>query len=221
MTTSVTLRAIRAASKAVSDAGLKEAGFKRQGNHLHRNVGDVIHAIHFQASQWGSAASGSFTVNLVVTSPFVYTTWIGRPFPLNPASTLFPVNTRIGSMLPSRKDQWWTVTDSTDLDHLSREVTAAILEFGLAFFELFPSKQAMLTRVRHGKGLPGLTKPQARLVHAILAAEMGAIEEAQELLETACNEAGVSGFRETVQLIAKRLGITLPTNKLAIPRKEK
>ena len=211
MITSVTLRAIRAASKAVSDAGLKEAGFKRQGNHLHRNVGDVVHAIHFQASQWGSAAAGSFTVNLVVTSPFVYTTWSGRPFPSNPASTLFPVNTRIGSMLPSRKDLWWTVADSTDLAHLSREVTAAILGYGMPFFEQFTSKEAMLTRLRHGKGLPGLTKPQALLVHAILAVEMDAIEEAQELLETAYDEAEVSEFRETVQLIAERLGMTLPT----------
>lgn len=213
MTTSVTLQAIRAASKAVSDAGLKEAGFKRQGNHLHRSVSDVVHAIHFQASQWGSIDAGSFTVNLVVTSPFVYTIWSGRPLPSNPASALFPVNTRIGSMMPSRKDVWWSVTDSTDLNHLSREVTAAVLEFGVQFFEEFPNKEAMLTRLRRGKGLPGLTKPQARLVHAILAVEMGAIKEAQELLETEYDEVGVSPFRETVQLIAERLGMTLPRKK--------
>jgi len=207
MTTSTTVRAIQFVSRAVADLGLSDAGFRRQGNHLHRHVEGLIHAVHFQASQWGSATSGSFTITLVVTSPFLYSTWTGRPFPSNPASALFPVTTRIGALMPSRKDQWWEVDAGTNLDALSREVAAAILHYGMPFFESFKSAESVLLRLRQGEGLLGLTNPQIPLVHAMLAAEAGARGEARELLQRACIAAGTSPFRRTVRLVSERLEI--------------
>jgi hypothetical protein len=48
---SQTEAAIRAASKAAFHGGLRDAGFRRQGDHLHRHSGGLIHAFNFQASR--------------------------------------------------------------------------------------------------------------------------------------------------------------------------
>lgn len=207
MATSITVRAIAAASKAVAELGLKQAGFRRMGNHLNRSRENLVHAIHFQGSQWGSAASGSFTVNLVVTSPFLYSTWTGRPFPANPASALFAVTSRIGRLMPSRADHWWQVEEETDLAALANETASAIVEYGLPFFDEFDTVQSILTRLRHGDPLPGLTDAQLPLVHAMLSIQAGAREEGQGLLERAYSAAGSSAFRGTVRMIADRLGV--------------
>src|SRR5678816_2724353 len=100
MSKSITQEAIKAASRETAKR-LAAAGFKRKGFHLHRKAGELFHAIQFQASRWGSTAEGKFTVNLIVTSPDLYEAWIG-PFPLNPASALFPIQMRIGSLMPER-----------------------------------------------------------------------------------------------------------------------
>jgi Domain of unknown function (DUF4304) len=209
MSPSSTVRAIGAASRAVAALGLRDAGFKRRGNHLHRTGERIVHAVHFQASQWGSATSGSFTVNLVVTNPFMFETWTGRPFPSNPASALFPIVMRIGSVMPAQRDHWWEVGEGTDVDVLSREVASAVIEHGLTFFEPFKSCALILERLREGRGLPGLTEPQLPLVHAMLATEAGDQGEARAQLMMAYTRAGTSPFRETVQRIADRLGIRI------------
>jgi hypothetical protein len=207
MSKSVTIRAIQATSKAAADVGLTDAGFRRQGNHLHRLVDGVFHAINFQGSQWGSASSGSFTVNLVVTSPFLHTTWTGRPFPSNPASSLFPLRSRIGRLMPSRRDHWWEVDDRTIVDTLAQEAATEIIQYGLPFFEPFKSTKSMLVSLREGKELPCLSAAHLPLIHAILAVEAGAGAEARGVLERALVGAGASPFRETIQAIGERLGV--------------
>lgn len=209
MTVSTTVRALQTASKAVHHLGLRDAGFRRQGNHLHRKMNDLIHAVHFQASQWGSSDGGRFTVNLVVTCPFLYTIWTGRDFPKNPASTLFPVTSRIGRLMPARRDHWWEVDALTDQEALSRDVVAVVLEFGVPFFDAFQSTEVMLARLRLGNGLPGLTEAQCPLVHAMLAVQKGARDEASKVLCMARIAAGTSPFLSTVQSIGDRLRIPL------------
>jgi len=212
MSKSVTTRAIQAASRAASERGLKAAGFRRQGNHLHRAVEGLVHAVNFQGSQWGSADSGSFTVNLGVASPLLYTTWSGTPFPSNPATThaLFPVGLRIGRLMPSPHDHWWKVDEATNLDVLSNEVAGAILEYGLPFFDGFKSASSMLLHLRNGDALPELAEGHRPFVHAILAAEAGAREEAREVLMRTHDETEVASFRERLREIAERLGVPLP-----------
>lgn len=207
MPPSVTRRAVAAASSLVGKKGLKAAGFRRQSNHFHRNHAGLIHAVHFQASQWGTAGEGSFTVNLCVTSPGLYETWTSKPLPANPATALFPISVRIGHLMPSRGDHWWAVNEETDLVDLSERVAAAILQYGLPLFDAFPSAESILTRLRNREALPGVTESQVALVHATLAAEAGCISEAQACIDQSFENAGDSPFRETVRRIGVRLGV--------------
>ena len=204
MDKSITQRALRIASRETAKH-LSAHGFRRQGLHLHRHVGSLFHGINFQASRWGSAASGKFTVNLIVTSPAIYTGWIG-PFPSNPASATFPIQMRIGSLMPDRSDYWWPVGVDTELEALAAEVAESVEHHGLPFFAAYQSNDDLLSRLRSGI-CPGCTRPLARVVHALVAAEMGLRQEALEALKLALAESEVSSFSERVRGLAERLGL--------------
>src|SRR5579864_2248689 len=112
MAATVMQTAIMSASKAALNHSLKALKFRRQGNHLWRESDGLFHGVHFQGSQWGTAVAGSFTVNLGITSQWLYRCWTGRPLPSNPATALFPIQMRIGSLMTERRDHWWEVTEN-------------------------------------------------------------------------------------------------------------
>ncbi len=207
MTKSNTASAIAYVSKFAYANGLKAEGFKRMGNHFVKPSADLFHGINFQASQWGSMDEGSFTINLVVTSAAVYELWTEKPLPRNPASALFPMQHRIGSLMPQRRDHWWTVSAKTDLDALAREVTEVLTVNGLPFFAEYPDSKALLDRLRAGKALPGLSEGQCALVHAMLAHILGLDDEAAVQIQNLLAETDVFGFRTNVLRVAKRIGV--------------
>jgi hypothetical protein len=207
MAASRTQEAISTSSRAVAE-DLRAAGFRRQGIHLHRASGELIHGLHFQASQWGGAVEGSFTTNVIVTSAFLYGTWTGKPLPKNPATALFPIAERIGVLMPGRSDYWWRVDEKTDLRLVAADVAEAVRGYAVAFLARFPDHDAILAAVRAGPP-GGMVAGQIPLVHAMLAARAGLSTEAGSLLESAA-AAATGSFRGTVARIAERLGIAFP-----------
>ena len=203
MALSTTRQAIAHISKAIAPR-MRALGFRQQANHFHRRSADLVHGINFQASRWGSFDEG-FTLNLLVTSDWLYQAWSGRAFPANPATALFPVQQRIGSLMPSHLDHWWSVSTTTDIGALSNEIGEQIAAHALPFFDTFPDSHALLERARSGIGIPGLTAAQVPLVHAIIASHGGLRDEARLRLERAVIDAGDSLFAGTVQSLALRL----------------
>ena len=188
---------------------LASTGFKRKGLHLYRKAGELFHAIQFQASRWGTAAEGKFTINLIVTSPGLYEEWIQRPFPVNPASALFPIQRRIGSLMPQRGDYWWTVAADTDISSLAREVADTVESCATEFFTSYESDESLLSQLRQGK-CPGCTAPLAAVVHALVANNLGYKAEALEACKTALSKSEVPGFSQRVISLAQKLGLQLP-----------
>lgn len=206
MRKSVTTSAIAEVSKCAYVGALKSLGFKRLGNHMFRPSADLFHGIHFQASQWGSSEEGQFTINLVVTSEILYKCWSGNSLPRNPASAAFPIQQRIGALMPHRLDHWWPVSGATDVAALGHEVMHALITYAIPFFAEYPDSNSLLGRLRENKGLPGITSAQCPLIHAMLAKSLGFPEEAAAHIRKALIEAGVSPFRATVEIVGQRLG---------------
>jgi uncharacterized protein DUF4304 len=202
---SVTRQAVRQVSAQLYAQALRSLDFRRQANHLHRSVGDVVHCVHFQASQWGSASEGSFTINLVVTNPVIYELWTGNPLPSNPATAAYPVQERIGLTMPERRDLWWDVHSSTNIERLSEEVAEAVSAFGIPFLDQFPSLSALLERLRGGYTPPGLAGLQTPLVHAMVAKQLGFDAEARVQIDGALANTKMGGFRDAVQRVAERI----------------
>jgi hypothetical protein len=55
---------------------------------------------------------------LGVSSPALFEGFIGRTFPKVPAAALWPVNARIGFVMPAHRDLWSEVDESTDIAKL-------------------------------------------------------------------------------------------------------
>lgn len=206
MSQSATTSAIAAVSKFAFLGALKSEGFSRRGNHMFRPSSDLFHCIHFQASQWGSKDEGKFTVNLVVTGKAIYEFWTGKPFPSNPASALFPIQQRIGQLMPQQHDHWWSVGRATDIEALGQEVMQALTSYALPFFSEYSDSFALLDRLRRAACLPGVISAHNPLVHAILAQTAGYPDEAASQIQIALADAGTSTFKGAVTLIGKRIG---------------
>lgn len=207
MSKSITQQAIAMASKEVASR-LASLGFRRKGVHLIRQSGDLFHAIHFQASQWGNAAEGKFTVNFIVASPTLYEEWYGMPFPANPASAPFPVHMRIGSLLPERCDYWWPVGQDADIAKIAVEVAATIERVSAGFFSTYESNEALLVQLRKGV-CPGCTGPQAAVLHMLVAGSLGHRVEAEQACREALKASKVPAFSDRVLSHARKLGINV------------
>ena len=112
--------------------GLRSAGLKGSGrawtlpSQTHWAVIGLQRSVHSDARELG------FTINVQVVERQA---WAAKraesPYlPERPApNTRYgaPVwQSRIGLLMPSRRDTWWTVTPTTDLARLSREIIEAL-----------------------------------------------------------------------------------------------
>ena len=206
---SSTQQAIKVCSaKAFEAMRQVDPAWRRRTPHILREQGGLVHAIHFQGSQFGSKDEGSFTVNLSVSCKPIYEAWTGRPFPANPATALFPIQERIGRFMEERRDHWWSVTESSNLEELSLSVAATVVRGADSFFNRYTSIEAMLAELRATGTLPGLTKHQAPVIHGIIATIQNQPREAEAAFRKAM-ESPIVAFRETVAIVASRVGLTV------------
>ena len=203
---SVTVAAIKEISAAVHRQ-VAELGWRRKAPHLVRESAGVIHGIHFQASQFGSADRGTFTINLVVTEARIYEAWIRRPLPANPATALYPVQQRIGRMSQSARDHWWDVSATTDLSVVQRDVLDLLSIAERDFFVQFRSLEDMLERLRQQGTLPGLHGRQGGVARGLIAAVLGYTAEAETVLRQEVASSTVPGFTYNIREAAKHVGI--------------
>ena len=206
---SITQQAIRAISAGAVASLLRPLGFKRRAPHLWRETGGIYHSVNFQASQWGTNEDGQFTVNLGVSSPILYASFTGRTFPTNPGSALWPINVRIGGLMPSRCDLWWQVTDHTDLDALGTEVAQTLHDYALPFFERLRTAEQFNSLLLSDQPIPGVTAAQRPLIGAMVAVQLGRRESAHRMLSVALNEHRGKPFESTVRSVARRLQVEL------------
>jgi len=194
-------------------SGLKDLGFRRQSNHLHRRPEDLVHGIHFQASMWGSRDEGEFTLNLLVTSPALYRCWTGHSLPANPATAAFPYPERIGLLMPSRRDHWWDVNPDTNTDALAGDVIGALFEYAIPYSDRFPDARSLLEAFQAGREVFPTLKNHTPIIYAILAKELGNMEEARGQILHAYNMSRGTGFAGTVKIIAERLDLSIEADQ--------
>jgi hypothetical protein len=176
--------------------------FKRVGIHLYKKTDDIYQCINFQASQWNSAENGEFTINLVVTSPVLYTYWTGGPFPKNPASATWPICVRIGLLLPNKRDLWWKVNQETSTNKIAMEILDYIKTVGLPFLNSYQSIDDIGNNMLPDSELPNL------LLKALICKLKDNESESLTFLQSALSQSKGKPFEETVKIITERLGFT-------------
>ena len=109
---------------------LKELGWTKTGSTFHLRAREGWGVINFQKSAFGSRYETHFTVNLGVSLDRLASIWDVDPA-RKPPFPLCNWQERIGFMLDSPHDEWWSIDDNTDLGDLTSEVVPLVLERGL------------------------------------------------------------------------------------------
>ena len=97
---------------------IRRMGFAGSGGNFRLVDGDDVAHVESQKSRWNSKDEVAFTFNLWVSG--------GR------------LSTRLGELLPERRDFWWVLGPETSVDELAGAVIRALEDFG------WPAIQAAL-----------------------------------------------------------------------------
>ena len=208
--TSITRKAISEISAGACRPILSPLGFRRSAPHYWRVVDGLSQCVNFQASAWGSREAGRFTINLGLSRRALFEGFTGRTFPKEPAAALWPVNARIGFVMPGHRDLWWRVDESTDIAKLGDQVADALQNYAVPWFQSLATRKDLVQAFEHQTAsLVGVFSTQVPLVLAIFAAEDGDLTRARSILGSALNDYRGNPFEKTLRRIADRLAIAL------------
>jgi len=154
---------------------LKTLGFSRRGRRF-LLAGELSTAnVTVQASQWNTPTCTRFTLNLGR-----YFEAIERKMPivLEPSKQRrHHIGSRIGALLPTHADHWWSISKEEDIPVVTSEVVAALHEYGMPYLE----SVATLQGVAELSGfIPGFGR-RLTLVRAAALELVGRKREAEEV----------------------------------------
>ena len=204
---------------------LKEKNFIRKERTWNRDARGFKDVIDVQASRWNEGESVSFTINLGVFVPSVYSICWGVDAPSFVKESDCIVRIRLGALLndapkDKKRDHWWDSNSSTDfevstsstpnpadMETVGREVAKVIATRGISFLEQFDSLTAIHDFLIQDTGWEVRT-PLGRIYLAIIKAQLGDLMGARQLLAELNTEKNRS-WRERVFEVAGRLGSKL------------
>lgn|GEM_PF-907497 len=204
---STTRQAIADVSRDHCRPLLKLHGFKTRGRGFWRETDGLLHDIAFQASMWGTAASGQFTINVGVTHPQMYALFVHRAVPKNPSSAHWPISQRIGFLLPEKRDKWWSVDETTDVPTLGQEIARALETAALPFLDSLRNRQQFGAYLDAGYwvGIPDLQIQLARgLLMYCNGERQQALDTLSATLELVSGKPGESMIRMALEELQSR-----------------
>jgi hypothetical protein len=125
---------IKAMVASLHQRYLKPLGFRKSGTTWIRPI-EWKHVINVQLSKWNSSEEAQFTVNLGISIEQLHAAT--ESLPLTGALKEYDcdVRTRIGNLLLTKQDKWWTVKPDSDPEGLADDVFTNIAQHALPWFE--------------------------------------------------------------------------------------
>lgn len=117
---------------------LKENDFKKRGNHFFKRNCSVGYCVNIQNDKWNDTERIRFTLNLGI-----YTEWFWlehEDFKHTGVAPAFPkeyecaVRERIGSIMPTNEDKWYSITSDTDVIKLWDDIEHDLTDYVMPFF---------------------------------------------------------------------------------------
>ena len=117
---------------------LSENDFKKRGNHFFKYNGSVGYCANIQNDKWNNAEHIRFTLNFgIYTERFWFEHYDFKHTGIAPA---FPkeyecaVRERIGDLLPTNEDRWYSITSDTDVMNLWDDIEHDLTNYVMPFF---------------------------------------------------------------------------------------
>lgn len=164
---------------------LKGKGFKKGNLNWNREVGEVVHVINIQKSQYNDSSSYSFTINVGVYLEFVDKICWDKSRPKIVSETACVARNRIGRLMRCG-DIWWTIVPETEITQIKEEVINGIQNYVLPFLESNSSIAeigAYLNNTLKSKPRYGLEYIQVAIVKYYLSDKIGSFEILDDLIK--------------------------------------
>lgn len=117
---------------------LKENDFKKRGYHFFRSNGSVGYCVNIQNDKWNNAEGIQFTLNLGL---FTDSFWLehhdnkqSAVAPSFPKEYECAVREKIGSLLSTDEDRWYSITPDTDIMKLWTNIEHDLTDYVMPFF---------------------------------------------------------------------------------------
>ena len=185
------------------------SGYKKSARNFVALEDGVARVVQFQTSQLKKPAEASFTLGVLVTSTAFHEAYAGAPFPKNAGSAEPVVQAALGRLLPDGESVWWSLKPGVSSALIAKEVLAMLTDKVLPFLARFRTEATLLAELERGAALPGFSAMKERC-RAVLLAKRGRKAEAGKALAAlleANSAEGLEGFRDSVNVLAKRLGV--------------
>jgi hypothetical protein len=149
---------------------LRERGFSGSGQDFHRRIDGNWAAVNIQRDRYSTAEDVRFTVNLGTASTAVRIE--DGIAPDEPAREIdCHWRTRIGTLLPSHRDTWWSVRatgSDTETERLGQTLADHLSVLAVPWLEAMASDEAILATVLDGEPRAGLSSADMDVVGPIL-----------------------------------------------------
>lgn len=136
---------------------LKPIGFARRGLVLRVIDNSNAAIVEFQQSDKSSEERLFFTINLGVVCGDLLVSGVSDL--RNACSMDAHLRQRIGTLLPDRKDKWWELTESSNIDSTAKELSELVAREAVPYIKSYLSTDALIRLWESGKS-PGLTAVQ-------------------------------------------------------------
>jgi hypothetical protein len=138
-------------------AALERYGFRRNRKRYRKISGNMAAIIEFQRSTTNTSSRLLFTVNLAIVCDGLQYPGV----PIRKAAAMDgQLTERLGMLLPERRDKWWEITETTNIDALSAEIATLLTTYAIPYLERYLQPSALLALWDSGVS-PGLTEKQA------------------------------------------------------------
>lgn len=159
---------------------LKARGFRKQRHRFYRSTPDATEHVEVQSSQWNAPNRASFTINLWTYLPAIAHAANETPVVDPLRQRLAHCGIRIGHLLETPGDYWWTITQPSQIEPIAKEVATALERFGLPYLERAATLEGVAALSGH---IPGIcsdpTEPKAIALRLLSReAEANAVEAA-------------------------------------------
>jgi len=159
---------------------LRPFGFRRRGQSFARQSSECWQVVNVQLSRFSPQNEKSLTVNIGVHSKTVLH-FRGKDSSKPPLYYACPISFRIGWLMQTTSDKWWTVRDEISGQMALTEIDEVLQSKGLPFLDVLQTNKDILDRYETGEVLGfEIERDETRL---LLLAAIGANDEARKRLE--------------------------------------
>ena len=109
---------------------LKDEGYRKASRTFRYFGNNFVKVVNVQASSWNSSEDGKFTINLGVYFPKLAEVHDYLDVSDKPTESECLVSTRIGLLMPTKEDFWWSVDKESSISKLSQELSDSWLRYG-------------------------------------------------------------------------------------------